>query len=350
MITIRDVAKEAGVSLGTVSNVLNHRTSVKKENCDKVMAAVEKLKFQFNTVSKQLNSSFLNSIGLIIPNIMNPFYPEIVKGVEDAALTAKYNVFVCNNDRLEHKETEYLDLLCKKRVDGILLYKPMVSIKALEEISKVTAVTLVDASEKMKGLFNSVNIDDCGGTLDAMNFIYDNGHRRIAYISGLFEAESSIKRLNVYKDFLVSKGMGVEETLIKKGNYDWYSGYTSASALLRLMNPPTAIFAATDLMAIGAIKAVLERGLRVPEDVSIMGHDDVFISEIYSPRLTTVRQPKYEIGVASVELLIRHIEGLRTGHRLPVENIQLRNELVIRDSVIPIGIKNQTSKMINVDL
>lgn len=333
MTTIKDIAREAGVSVGTVSNVLSGKNNVKPESYTTVIAAAKKLNYNFKSISEQLNHSASGNIGLIIPDILSPFFPEIVRGVEDVALTAKYNVFICNSDRTERKEWDYIQQLINKKVEGIIIYLPRSSIIALNTVSRKTAITLIEAKLEMKGLFNIVNSDENDATVEALNYLYNCGHRRIAYICGQREAESSIRRLNTYKKFLVEKNIEVDETLIKNGSTDWHSGYTNASILLRLKNPPTAVFAASDLMAIGAIMAVKERGLRVPEDVSILGYDDLLLSEIYSPRLTTIRQPKYEIGVQSAEMLIRQIEQMRSGKASIYQYEQIRNEFIIRESV-----------------
>ena len=282
-VTMQQIAQEAGVSLGTVSNVLNNRTNVKKKNYDKVMAAVEKLKYQRGPAVDTLKMPFPSNFALLLPDTARAFYSELIRGVEDAAWSAGYGMMLGSFDRIKSKQRQYMEMYARKNLAGIIIHKPMSSCDTINEYFGDRTVVLLDANDSYRGKFPIINADDRGGMRAAMQFLYDHGHRRIAYISGLFEVESSVRRLNVYKEFLVEKGIGIEEALIKNGNYDWHSGYTQASALLRLVNPPTAIFAANDLMAIGAIKAAYERGLRVPGDISIMGHDDIEMAALYMP-------------------------------------------------------------------
>ena len=307
MTTIEEVAKEAGVSRGTVSNVLNNYPSVSEENREKVLKAINKLKYTPNRAARMLKTKISKSIGLVIPNISNPFYPELARGVEDAGRKAGYSVFLCNSDRDIAKEREYMRILIEKNVDGIILVKPGITAEEIDEVGRECRIVLVDTDEELSQRYDVINVDDYGGVSEVMNLLYDYGHERIAFIYGQLQSNSSRRRLAAYKDFFARKNVTADSDLIKEGSYDWYSGYSRTVELLRKVDPPTAVFAANDLMAIGAVKAIRERRMNIPLDISVVGYDDIDLAALYSPQLTTVRQPKYEMGVMSIEALLRRL-------------------------------------------
>lgn len=333
MATMKDVAREANVSLGTVSNVMNNRASVSEENRIKVMNAVHKLKFRPNIAARTLKTNSSKSIGLVIPNINNPFYPELARGVEDTARKSGYSVLLCNNDRNIDKEREYINILMEKNIDGIILVKPKISLDEINEIENQCSTVLVDVDFAINSTFDAINVDDFNGMINGMNLLYEYGHRRIAFISGLLESKSSRTRRDTYLKFLYDKGIPVQEELIKNGSFDWYSGYTCTVELLRNINPPTAIFAANDLMAIGAMKAIHERRLKIPFDISVLGYDDIDMATLCTPQLTTVRQPKYEIGILSVETLLERIKSKDDANERIGKQIILKTEIILRESI-----------------
>ena len=332
MTTIKEVAKEAGVSVGTVSNAINNLPSVSVENRRKVNDAIKKLKYRPNNAARTLKTNISKSIGLIIPDITNPFYPEVARGIEDAAKKYGYTVFLCNEDRNAHKEREYLRVLMEKNVDGIVIVKPYISIEEIREVQERCNIVVVDMGDEVIPECDQVNIDDYGGSMQAMKFLYENGHKRIAFISGLLECKGGMQRQKAYIDFLRSKDIKVDELLIKRGSYDWHSGYRCTLELLRQIDPPTAIFAANDVMAIGALKAVRDRKLAVPADISIVGSDDIDMASFCSPQLTTIIRPKYEIGAASIELLMKRLGANSTADD-EKRVITLKTELIVRESV-----------------
>lgn len=333
MPTMKDVAREAKVSLGTVSNVLNNRSSVSEENRIKVMNAVNKLKFRPNVAARTLKTNSSKSIGLVIPDISNPFYPELARGVEDTAKKYGYSVLLCNNDRSKDKEHEYINILIEKNIDGIILVKPKVSIDEITEIQNNCSIVLVDVDYDVCSKFDVINVDDDNGMLNAMKLLYEFGHRKIAFISGLLESKSSKTRQETYLKFLSDNNLPINSEFIVKGSYNWYSGYTCAVELLRNINPPTAILAANDLMAIGAMKAIHERRLKIPFDMSVMGYDDIDMASLCTPQLTTVRQPKYEIGILSVETLLNRIRSQGDNIESTGKLITLKTEIMLRESV-----------------
>ena len=288
MSTIKDVAREAGVSLGTVSNVLNGKPNVKKENKEKVQKAIRKVGFQYNMAASFLRTKTSKNIGLIIPSITNPYYPELARGVSDSARIASLTVFLCNDDRDVSKEHRYVDELLSKGVDGIILVKPQMNLSELKELNRQTALVLVDVGEDI----------EC--------------------------------RVQTYRRCLADYGFDYRPEYVISGNYDWQSGYTAARQLMQLQDPPTAIFASNDLMALGVIKSALEKGIRIPEELSVLGFDDIDMSNLCTPSLTTIHQPKYEIGIESMNMLLACMNG-----EMPKNGMKtiLETRLVFRDSV-----------------
>lgn len=330
---MRDVAREAQVSLGTVSNVLNNVSTVTEENRKKVLEAIKGLKYRPNTAARVLKTNISKSIGLVIPDITNPYYPDLARGVEDIARKHGYTIFLCNDDRNSLKEKNYIDALISKNVDGIILVKPKQSCEEIEDIQKRCNVVLVDADDVTGYKCNLINVDDYSGAMQAMNLLYEYGHRKIAFVSGQLESMSSIRRQEAYINFLKSKNIEIDESFIKKGQYDWHSGYKSAIELFGQKNRPTAIFAANDLMAIGAMKAAREKGVSVPGDMSIIGYDDIDMASLCTPQLTTVKQPKYETGMISMEMLIASLEPSTSEKAKDRQVVTLRTEVIVRDSV-----------------
>lgn len=333
MPTMKDVAKRAGVSLGTVSNALNGRASVSEENRKKVMDAVETLNYRPNFIARNLKTNTTKSLGLVIPDISNPYYPELARGVEDTARKFGYSVLLCNNDRSQSKEREYVRILLEKKMDGIILVKPRLEAEEIAETQKLCPLVLVDADYDLRMNIDSIDVDDENAILDALALLYDYHHRRIAFIRGLSDSKSSRKRQEAYRRFLKDKNLPYNEDLVVSGDYNWISGYNCTVELLRGIRPPTAIIAANDLMAIGAMKAVYERGLRIPDDISVLGYDDIEMASVSMPPLTTVRQPKYEIGALSVETMLKRLESKNDFTRQPRQALELKTNIILRGSV-----------------
>lgn len=332
MVTIKDVAREAGVSQGTVSSVLNGKTTVKAENYNKVMDAVKRLNYQPNLTARTLKTGTSNSIGLVIPDITNPYYPELARGVEDAARAAGLTVFLCNNDRDVKKERDYVNALLNKSVDGIIMVKPQMKRDELEEIQRSCNLVLVDTGYETLEGFNVVDVENGAGAKQVMDLLAEYGHERIAYIGGLLESISANARFNAYKNALTERGIEYREEYVRHRRYDWFSGYTAATELMKLVERPTAIFCANDVLAMGALKGLRERNVKVPNDVSVVGFDDIDQSSYSCPALTTVHQPKYEVGIASVDILVKRI-GQPRQEEDPGSYVCFDTELVIRETV-----------------
>lgn len=331
MPTIRDVARMASVSVGTVSNVLNGIKSVSPEKVERVNQAISALGYRRNLMASQLRSNRSRSIGLVIPDITNPFYPAVARGVEDYASSAGYNVFLCNKDRMVEKERMAVDALLSKSVAGILLYKPRLTPEEIREVRNHCALVLIDSEDEVD--CDSINVDDYSGMVQMVRRVVDAGHRRIAFITGLPDSYSSMRRFSAFNDTMLELDITYPPEYIRHGDYSKMGGMRGAEALMHLPEPPTAIMAANDLMAIGALLWAMEHGVKVPEDLSIIGYDDTENASLVIPRLTTVHQPKYDLGRESATVLINRIAAGRKNAVLPTQRIVMPTRYVRRDTL-----------------
>ncbi|MGE5576821.1 MAG: LacI family DNA-binding transcriptional regulator [Syntrophothermus sp.] len=329
MITIKDVARRAGVSVATVSRVINNSAHpVNNETRRRVMAAIEDLGFYPNAMARSLQFNETRTIGLMLPDIANPYYPGIVRGVEDVAQDVGYTVILCNTDRSKERTQRYLRVLREKRVDGIVFTGGGVVEEANRERFFETQVPAVVIGRHPFPL-KAVQIDNVHAAKAAVQFLLSKGHRRIATITGPTTSTTVQDRLSGYRLALAEGGLKPEEAWTVEGDFTPAGGYT---ALVRLpwrdrQKRPTAIFAQNDLMAIGIMKALKDLGLKVPEDVAVVGFDDIPLASYAAPALTTVAVPVYDLGVAAMRVLTELFAGRGAD---PVTLLETR--LVVRDS------------------
>ena len=305
MPTIQDVAKKAGVSVGTVSNVLNELPSVTKANKEKVNQAIIELGYRRNDAASALRSNISNTIGVIIPDITNPFYPEVMRGVDDAAREEGSIVFLCNKDRSAEAEDNAVEAMLRKNVDGIIIFKPMINPAKIQEIQSICAVALIDAAPALG--CDTVNVDDYEGMSTNVQTAIKAGHRRIAFVSGLDGSPSSRERLRAFKDTMRRHNLPEREEYFIDGSLSVESGMEAFKIFAALKEPPTVILTSNDQMAKGAIIMAHEIGVKIPDDISIIGYDDICDAKNTHPALTTNWIPKYELGVASSRLLFKRI-------------------------------------------
>lgn len=327
MPTIRDVAKYAGVSVGTASNVINNLPSVSEKNRILVNEAISALGFRKNQAASMLRSRISRSIGLILPDISNPFYPDISRGVEDEARLRGYGLFLCNKDRDARREIECINALLDKNVDGILLFKPMMSPAQLIELSQKCPVVLLDG-DPHDSHCDTISVDDYHSVYKAVEALIDMGHRSIAFIAGRNDSISSRARTIGYK-----KAMEPHSPCpgwLCQGDYTFSSGYERMKELLSLPAPPTAVVCANDMMALGALNFALEHGIRVPDNVAIIGHDDIPFASICTPKLSTIWHPKYEMGQESVRVMMRRIQ--QGGQKDSGISVVMHSKLILRET------------------
>ncbi|MBC8265075.1 MAG: LacI family DNA-binding transcriptional regulator [Anaerolineales bacterium] len=328
MATLKDVAERAGVSTATVSHVLNETRFVSEELRQRVYQTIEELNYRPDAIARSLRRRKTRNIGMIVPDISYPFLAEVARGVGSAGLELGYNVILCDSDGDLEREAEYIELLQEKKADGIVF------VAASESSGHVQALIeqempVVVCDRELPGMeVDTVIADNVGSGYQATEHLIELGHRRIGCIAGPQVLEVSTKRVEGYKRALEQHGIPLSEELVVRGNFRSRGGYEAMWELLALDEPPTAVFACNDLMAIGAICAASQKRLRIPQDVAIVGCDDIALASFTNPSLTTVAQPKHEMGTAAVEMLV---ERIRDKSRPPTRRL-LPTELVLRDS------------------
>lgn len=327
MVGIVDVARLANVSTATVSRVISKSPTVKKETANKVLEAINQLNYQPNMLARQLRRSETNTILVVVPDISNPFFSNILRGIESVATENGYQVILADTENSVEKENSLFTILRHKRADGIILLTARSNHKILEEIANDFPTVL--ACEYIEGSsIPTVSIDNISSARKATEYLISLNHQRIGHISGPLNVVIGRDRLRGYKQAMSQYGLEIDSLLVQEGDFSYESGFNLMRKFLSLENPPTAIFVANDEMAIGAIKAVKSRGLRVPEDFSIIGFDNIKYSSIIEPSLTTISQPTFDMGNKAMELLLNLING----SSLEKEQYMLSDQLIIRES------------------
>ncbi len=328
MITMRDVAERAGVSVTTVSHVINNTRPVSDTLRHRVVTAMQDLGYQPNTLARSLRRGKTHTIGVIVPDHSNPFFAEVARGIEDTSFEHGYSVIICNSDRDLHKERLYISVLVEKQVDGILFVAAGLSADNIQPLlDRPMPLVIVDRHIPALAV-DSVLADNQRGGWLATQHLIELGHRRIGCIVGPEDITSSTERVAGYRQALSDHQLPPDEGLIIRGDFQYESGYEAGERLLDLVPPPTAIFACNDLMAVGVMSRALEIGLAIPADLSVIGFDDIRPTVYANPPITTIKQPKYEMGVAATELLLARI---RDSGKTPQQQV-LETSLIIRQS------------------
>lgn len=326
--TIRDVAELAGVHPSTVSRVINNDSRISEKTKNKVLLIIKKLGYTPNAIARGLKIKRTYTLGMLIPDITNPFFAEIARGVEDAANANGFNIILCNTDDKLKKERIYLEILKGKRVDGLILGTAHIKDKSIIELEKKKFPYIL-LSRNVEGLDkNCVIVDDVAGGIMVTEYLIKLGHRRIAHITGPPTVRAANNRLEGYKFALEKHQIEYHEELVKEGDFRIKGGYQVMKRFLKLAEPPTAIFAANDLLALGAMQAIQKEKYHIPEDFCIIGFDDIRLASFVYPPLTTIRQPMLEMGALAVKMLLKIIEEGEFNQR----KIVLKPKLIIRES------------------
>ena len=327
---MNDVAKRAGVSIATVSRVLNNSSNVNEATRVKILKAIKDLKYQPSRVAKRLRSKSMsgNLLGVLIPDIDNPFYVDVLRGIEDVAYKNNYAIIMCNFGQDEKKEKLYLEILQSEAIDGLIAAPAREDDPQLKKMVKEgLPVVCVD-----RGLtdidVDVVLVDNEKGAFGAVDHLIKSGYSRIAYIAGLPTIPSSRYREKGYREALIANGLAVDEQLVRYGNSKHESGVELCDELLSLPNPPDAVFTGNNLITLGALETIHRKGLKIPQDIAIIGFDDMYWSNSLNPPLTAVRQPAIEIGKRAGELLIQRINDPER----PTIQMMLSAELMKRSS------------------
>lgn len=330
MATIKDVAREAKVSVTTISRVLNNKPDVSEATKKKVEKAIKKLGYNPNRVARGLVLRKTNSIGLIIPDINNPFFPEVIKGVERTAKKLGYSLILCNTDNDKIEEKESIFLLRSKQVDGIILSLSLENKEVLKELEK-DKFPIVQIDRRIKdSIYPAITIDNKSSAYIAAEYLIKQGHRKIGHITGDLKTETAIDRLNGFKQALRDHHISCKKEWLLEGDYSKESGKEMMEKIIKLKDRPTALFLANDLMAFGAYETIYNYNYSIPEDFSIIGHDNIEITSFVRPGLTTMDQPKYRLGEIAAKNLINIIENK---DKNTFQNVILKNAMIVRDSI-----------------
>lgn len=326
--TIYDVAQAAGVSIATVSKVINGTGRISDKTRKHVLVIMDQLKYQPSMVASALTGKSTFTIGLTLPDLANPFFAEIARAVEDRCHEFGFNVFICSTDNDPDKEVKYFSLLTQKRVDGIIVATRIQNDQFLKKLIQQNVPIALITNEMPTLAVDTVMVDDFLGGYQAGSHLAELGHRRIAILKEDTDTKSNRERIYGCQQAMIAAGIEPDERLVSIGGFTVQSGKEAMTELLKLDNPPTAVFACNDLLAIGAIQAAREQGLQLPADLSVVGFDNTILATIIDPPLTTIGQPIQEIGRQAVELLVQEIKGEKTLK----QRVVLLPELVVRSS------------------
>jgi DNA-binding LacI/PurR family transcriptional regulator len=328
---MNDIARMARVSLGTVSNVLNNSARVREPIRQRVLEAVQATGYQPSQLARGLRRVKTNIIGMIIPDITNPFFPAVVRGAEDVAFSNGYRLILCNTDNDHSKELVHLNVLRTYLPAGLIVIPSNFSDLSLQAESYRRAGTGVVCIDRLPKNWSgdSVTADNEEGAYSATRYLLQMGHKRLAAISGPLHLTNAKERLDGFMRAMREAGLYPAPEYIQETSFDKQGGHSKTLILLRLIPRPTAIFAGNDMIAMGALLAIREAGLRCPEDVSLMGFDDLDLAETTNPSLSSVSQSGYQLGTTAARILLDRL----TGDKGPAKHLVLETSLKLRHSI-----------------
>jgi LacI family transcriptional regulator len=332
-VTIVDVAAEAGVSFGTVSRVINNDIHVKKETRERVQQTMQRLGFVANRQARSLAGGRSNTIGVLVPDLGTSYIGELIRGIDAELSLSNLDLVLYTTHRTASKESSYVANLATGMVDGLLLVLPRNPADFIENMTKRSFPFVLIDHQGVGHDCPAVGAANWQGAYNASEYLIKIGHQRIGFITGTMDLGCSIDRLDGYKSALRTYHIPESPELIYEGDFFQADGYAGASELLDLSNPPTAIFASNDVMAMGVMDAVRTRGLRIPQDVSIIGFDDIPQASLMHPALTTVNQPLEKMGRVATQMLLDLLQNPGKA----ADRIELPTQLVIRDSCIKLS-------------
>jgi DNA-binding LacI/PurR family transcriptional regulator len=326
-VSIKDIAREAGVSHSTVSRALAGSSLVRPTTKERICRLAEAMGYSRNTVARSLVRQRTETLGLVVSTVADPYVAEVVRGIEEAAFDNGFGVLLCESGNNREREIAAVKMLREKRVDGIVVSASTVGDFYMPLLDKLHIPIVLVNREQGTEYAYSIATDDLHGGQLAVEHILSFGHRRIGVITGPEHSQSSTNRLQAYRQTLEAHGIPFEPRLVVPGDGRIEGGYAGAEALMSLDPPPTAVFCYNDMTAIGAIRAIKKRGLNVPQDVSVVGFDDIPFAEFIDPPLTTVRQHRYTMGRLATQMILDLLSG-----RSPQANIYLEGDLIARES------------------
>lgn len=328
--TMQDIANKAGVSKATVSMVLNRKdNNISETTRKKVFKIAKELNYIPNSIARSLSTKKSGTIGIMVPDITNPFFSEIARAIEDAANYYEYNVIFCNSDNEIKKEEKYIELLISKLVDGVIFISGGKSNKSVEILkSNGVPFVLVDRYIERYEDFYGVYCLNKEGIVEGIDYLYKKNKRKIIFVTGASELGIAKLRLNGYKEAMKKYGI-FKEDLIFEGDFNLEGGIRATEEIVNKVKEFDAIFYSNDVMAFGGMKVLSRKGYRIPEDVSVIGFDNIQISQIVEPELTTIGQPIYKMGKEACRLLIDVINDNEIKEKI----IKFKPELIKRGTV-----------------
>ncbi len=331
-VTIFDVAEAAGVSYSTVSRVANGYQFVKPTTRKKVETAMKQLGYVANLKARSLAGGRSQLIGLLVYDFQSSYLVEIVRGIDDEMSQLDYDMMLSTTHHRKQKESAHVQKLAQGMVDGLLIVLPSNLEAYVEDLSRQNLpFVLIDYTGNETETINTVRASNRKGVYDATSYLIQLGHREIGFITGAMEVGCSAERLQGYQDALHDHGLVARPDWLLAGDFLEMSGYLAGKRFASMTERPTAIVSSNDVMALGAITALQEMGLRVPDDMSIIGFDDVPEASYFRPKLTTVRQPLQEMGRIAARMLVQMIKNPDE----PAAQLELPTELIVRESVRP---------------
>lgn len=326
--TMADVAREAGVSQMTVSRVINHREDVSEPTRQRVLEVIGRLGYRPSNIARSLATQRTGTLGLVVPDVANPFFADIARGVEHEAYAANYTVFLCNSEEHPQRELDLLRSLEERRVDGLILCSSRLDEEQLQEaLAHFPAAVLVNRHCRRPDV-GLVLADDAGGASRAIQHLLRSGHQEIGFLAGPPNSYSGRQRLQGYRSALERAGLACDPVLTRSCSPSIAGGRAAARQLLDERPRLTALFCYNDLTAVGALQACAELNRAVPDRIAIVGFDDIPLAALVTPSLTTVAVPRYQMGVEAMRLLLRHIGGSLDDNG----NLKIPVELAIRAS------------------
>ncbi len=327
---MKDVARIAGVSTSTVSHVINNNRFVSETIREKVNAAIGQLNYAPSALARSLKLNQTRTIGMLITSSSNPFYSEVVQGVERSCYERGYSLILCNTDGDEERMNRCLETLMQKRVDGLIVMFTENHRPSQDTLSRYQTVPVVMMDWAPFAGVNDIIQENAfiGGKM-ATDYLIAQGYRHIACITGPLDKTTSQQRLDGYRQAISEAGLALRADFEVTGDFEFAGGLTAMEKLLALPQPPDAVFAGNDAMAVGVYQALYQRGLRVPQDVAVMGYDDIQLAQYMTPPLTTIHQPKDELGELAIDTLLHRLKDPEAEAQVLV----LTPELVVRASV-----------------
>lgn len=332
--TINDVAQTAGVSIATVSALLNATSKVSPVLTQRIEAAIASVGYERNAAARSLKTGATHTIGLTVADIRNPFFTDVVATIQNVLNRAGYAVMLCSSDEDTTKQDDQIKLLLDRMVDGLII-APVGEDEVMRRLIQSTRKPVVLIDRMIEGLgVDAVLLDNVDAVQQSVLYLTGMGHKRIGYISGPPHTTTGMDRLEGYARALSESDIGLDQSLVFDGSFSEAGGYRAAMQLLTQQSRPTALFSANNLMVIGAMRAIRDLGLLCPHDVSVASLDDFPWADIFEPRLTTIAQPVEAIGERSANLLLERLSGSRTG---PENVVTLKGRLMARNSCKPLS-------------